>query len=216
MIREDLIDLIGEEEYLSAVQSFRTGTATSVEFAHDIQYHFEQLGFSEEQKWQTWKELVYEIPCYSIWLYVNMFYVNQTTEAQKNELLRILTDLLENGNVAQVNAVKYALWVDFFEDPSTVEKCWNHLTETIKTEAARNHLMEISGPVPYGLKRTYYESSLGTHSHRIDLQTGLKRSCIDIYGDIDVTHALHLVEEIERVDAEIDMSEVRALLKTIT
>ena len=216
MISNQLIELIGEQEYLNAIDSIRIGKSTSVDFAHDIQYHFETLKFDETTIWQTWKELVYELPTYSIWMYVNMFYSNQATEEQKNELNKILSDLLESGSPQQIEAVKYALWVDFFEDPKTVEGCWTYLERTIKTDLAKRHLMEISGPVPYYLKKTYYEFFLGTHDQRVQLQTGLTRSCTDVFGAIDVDEALKLAEEIEKLDAEIDLADLKVLLRSKT
>jgi hypothetical protein len=216
MAREDLIDLIGKELYLKAVQSFTSGTTESIDFGHDIPYHFERLKLTRDDEWATWKELVYDLPSYSIWMYVNLFYVNHATETQRMELLPIFVDLIENGNLSQVEATKYSLWVDFFEDPSTVEECWTYLASNIKSGPGWDTLMEISGPVPYNLKKPCYELFLETHSRRLTLRVALGRSCSDAYGDVDVKHALFLVGEIENVDPEVDMADVRALLTAST
>ncbi len=95
--------------------------------------------------------------------------------------------------------VTYSLWVDWFEDPATVDTAFaevvvglDELAEGPLRRARR--VLAVSGPVPWRLKHDLYRRAANTPVLHEALFLGLRGSLHDVYGDLDREAALGLLE----------------------
>ena len=102
--------------------------------------------------------------------------------------------------------ITYSLWVDWFEDRTTVEVAFAEvLGNNIEELRTKNRLhaltqnplfrraqrvLEISGPVPWPLKYPAYQAAVGSTGPPSALFQGLLSSYHDFYGDLE-PHAAH-------------------------
>ncbi|MCS7483343.1 hypothetical protein ACFFQW_36985 [Umezawaea endophytica] len=98
--------------------------------------------------------------------------------------------------------VTYSLWVDWFEDPATVDTAFaevvvglDELAEGPLRRARR--VLVVSGPVPWRLKRDLYRRAASTPVLHEALFHGLRGSLHDVYGDLDRDEALGLLAEVD-------------------
>jgi hypothetical protein len=82
--------------------------------------------------------------------------------------------------------VKYVLWVEFFEDSSTVEETWKGLMNYPRNNQAVLRLIEKAGPVPFELKYPLYEKLLKDEMNHKSILKSLLFSAYDVYGIIDI------------------------------
>ncbi|HWO66508.1 MAG TPA: hypothetical protein VNO31_41385 [Umezawaea sp.] len=104
--------------------------------------------------------------------------------------------------------VTYSLWVDWFEDPMTVEGAFaevvvglDELTEGPLRRARR--VLVVSGPVPWRLKHDLYRRAASTPVLYEALFHGLRGSLHDVYGDLDREAALDLLEELDLPEEQV-------------
>ena len=91
--------------------------------------------------------------------------------------------------------VGYALWVEFFEDQSTVLETWDGLMKFYDKKAMLR-LLEQSGPVPYDLKAQVYKILIqDTDSHQAIFKS-LLFSAYDLYGQISKGKAKDLLKQL--------------------
>jgi len=109
--------------------------------------------------------------------------------------------------------VTYSLWVDWFEDHTTVEAAFaevlgNDVTELQARdrlqEMARSPLrrrtqrvLEVSGPVPWPIKHPVYRAAAALPDLHHALFRGLLGSYHDVYGDLEPRAALALLRELD-------------------
>jgi hypothetical protein len=98
--------------------------------------------------------------------------------------------------------VTYSLWVDWFEDPATVDTAFaevvvglDELTDGPLRRARR--VLAVSGPVPWRLKHGLYRRAASTPVLHEALFHGLRGSLHDVYGDLDRTAALGLLDGLD-------------------
>lgn len=93
--------------------------------------------------------------------------------------------------------VGYVLWVEFFEDESTVRETWQGLINNCTDRKALLRLLEQAGPVPFDLKETHYNSLLvDTRTHEV-IFNSLLYSAYDVYGKIDNKGALDILAKLK-------------------
>ncbi|MBJ6142771.1 hypothetical protein [Hymenobacter sp. BT559] len=93
--------------------------------------------------------------------------------------------------------LSYVLWVDFFEDITTVRETWQGLVNNCSTKKALLLLLEIAGPVPFDLKEVYYKALLmDIGSHEVVFNS-LLHSAFDVYGQIDSKKAQLILAELK-------------------
>ena len=91
--------------------------------------------------------------------------------------------------------VGYVLWVEFFEDESTVHETWAGLMKFYDKEAILR-LLEHTGPVPYDLKEhVYHTLILDNESHEAIFKS-LLFSAYDVYGQINKVKAKDLLGQL--------------------
>jgi hypothetical protein len=129
------------------------------------------------------------------------FLIANTTNPLVHELLwQEYRSRLEAQGPAE--AITYSLWVDWFEDHTTVETAF---ARVLGDDAGRLHngeaallrrarrVLEISGPVPWTVKEPVYRTAVEIPELHAALFKGLLTSYHDAYGDIEPEPALRLL-----------------------
>lgn len=93
--------------------------------------------------------------------------------------------------------VGYVLWVDFFEDETTVRDTWQGLVNNYSNKKALLRLLEAAGPVPFDLKETHYNSFLVDKTNHEFIFRSLLYSAYDLYGKIDKKKALNILAKLK-------------------
>jgi hypothetical protein len=99
--------------------------------------------------------------------------------------------------------VGYVLWVEFFEDQSTVRETWDGLMNNFYDKKALPCLLEHIGPVPFELKENLYNSLLDDKTNHELIFTSLLYSAYDAFGKIDKPKALSILAKLN-VDTETE------------
>ncbi len=81
--------------------------------------------------------------------------------------------------------VGYVLWVEFFEDESTVKETWLGLMKNYSDRKSLVQLLEYAGPVPFDLKEDLYNSLLADKENHERIFKSLLCSAYDVFGKID-------------------------------
>nr|GFC53870.1 hypothetical protein [Tanacetum cinerariifolium] len=85
--------------------------------------------------------------------------------------------------------VGYVLWVEFFEDVTTVRETWQGLVNNCFTKRLLLTLLEFAGPVPFDLKEIYYKELVSDKASHGCILNSLLYSACDVYGQIDKNKA---------------------------
>ncbi len=102
--------------------------------------------------------------------------------------------------------VSYVLWVEFFEDKTTVKDAWQglaHLVNNYSDKKALQRLLEQAGPVPFDLKESIYNSLLIDKTNHELIFNSLLYSAYDVFGQIDKKKALNILSKL-KVDTETE------------
>lgn len=94
------------------------------------------------------------------------------------------------------NEVEYVLWVEFFEDSDTVEASWFGMLNACRKNMLEHLLLPISGPVPWGLKFSFYKEMLANPVHHFLLLKALLFSMVDVYGKYDLNEVKLLADQL--------------------
>jgi len=99
--------------------------------------------------------------------------------------------------------VGYVLWVEFFEDESTVRETWQGLMNNYSDRKSLLRILEQAGPVPFDLKETLYNSLLvDINTHEL-IFNSLLYSAYDVFGKIDKEKTLHILAKL-KIDTETE------------
>jgi hypothetical protein len=93
--------------------------------------------------------------------------------------------------------VGYVLWVDFFEDESTVRESWHGLVNNYSDKKSLLRLLEQAGPVPFDLKETYYYNLLNDKTNHELIFNSLLYGAYDVFGQIDKKKALNILARLK-------------------
>jgi hypothetical protein len=92
--------------------------------------------------------------------------------------------------------VSYILWVEFFEDITTVRDAWQGLINSCPNKKALLVMLEVAGPVPFDLKEKYYELLLPDNDNHAAIFNSLLHSAFDVYGEIDKRKASAILNKL--------------------
>ncbi len=97
--------------------------------------------------------------------------------------------------------------------PDTVDEAWTELALPDElSEEGLERLLDISGPVPFGLKEPFYDRLLSNKRWHQAIFVGLVRSAFDYYGDLDIAAARRILARLDVPEDAIGMEELRARL----
>lgn len=119
------------------------------------------------------------------------------------------------------DAVLYSLWVDWFEDPATVERAFAEVLgndvaalgggdERLLRRAAA--VLRESGPVPWRFKHPVYEAATEVPALRPAVYRGLLTSYHDIYGFLEIGPALALLDRLDLPPDTEHLADLRGAL----
>ena len=123
-------------------------------------------------------------------------------EIEKEIIWKHFMNYLASENY-YADPVGYVLWVDFFEDETTVRDTWQGLVNNYSNKKALLRLLEMAGPVPFDLKETHYNSLLVDKSTHEVIFNSLLYSAYDVYGKIDKNKALNILAKL-KVDTKTE------------
>jgi hypothetical protein len=122
----------------------------------------------------------------------------------------------------EVEAVTYSLWVDWFEDHTTsatafAEVLGNDIDRVVadRSEALlrrARRVLECSGPVPWPVKEPTYRTAVRLPALHPALFLGLRASFHDVYGDLEPTAALALLDQLDLPTNTQYLAELRHVL----
>ncbi len=102
-------------------------------------------------------------------------------------------ELISDPDDRLADPVGYSLWCDYFEDRETVGEAWLRVAHLDGlSERGVQRLLELSGPVPFGLKAPLYDELAFDPLWHVFVFRGLLSSGFDYFGDIDVKAARRL------------------------
>lgn len=99
--------------------------------------------------------------------------------------------------------VGYVLWVEFFEDKTTVRETWQGLINNYSDRKSLLRLLEQAGPVPFDLKESVYNSLLVDRKTHELIFNSLLYSAYDVFGKIDKDKTLKILTKL-KVDTGTD------------
>ena len=123
---------------------------------------------------------------------------------------------------APSEAVLYSLWVDWFEDISTVERAFAETLgqdvpslpeasdEVLRRAAA---VLKVSGPVPWALKYPVYTAAMAVERLRSAVFGGVLYSYHDVYGSLEIAPALQLLDALDLPEDTEHLAELRSELE---
>jgi hypothetical protein len=127
--RSELLEYVGADLYRAACEWARHGG----EVAWDV-------------------EAVEEMPCYGNLMLISAQARDGFGAGEWEAMWGAYRRWLESGDEPLAHAASYSLWVDWLEDPSTVERAWQAMIAAPPERRRTERLVEISGPVPWKLK----------------------------------------------------------------
>ena len=122
---------------------------------------------------------------------------NEITNPEEKEIIwkRFMKYLVAEKYYA--DPVAYVLWVEFFEDASTVEETWHGLVNNYSDKNSLLRLLEVAGPVPFDLKETVYNNLLGDEENHDHIFKSLLYSAYDVFGKIDKKKTLNILPKLK-------------------
>jgi hypothetical protein len=78
----------------------------------------------------------------------------------------------------------YSLWVDYFENPPTVEEAWREMLHE-PTDRRLERLLHASGPVPWQLKAPLFERLSRAPRWHPFIRLALDAAETDVFGQSD-------------------------------
>jgi hypothetical protein len=127
------------------------------------------------------------MPCYGNTMYIKLSH-ERFKRAEKRTFWDAWRAALDSDDDRLAEPAVYSLWVDFFEDRSTVKEAWREMT-TAPTERRLERLLEASGPVPWRLKEALFEQIWREPRWHPFIFRALKGSAFEYFGDFDARAA---------------------------
>ena len=115
------------------------------------------------------------------------------------------------ATIASPNRWGIPLWVDFFEDQSTVKEAWREMTrpDTAPSERRLERLLELAGPVPWRLKEPLFEQLFPEPRWHPFILRALVGSAFDVCGDCKPRAAERWLGRLQLPDDAPDLAALR-------
>jgi hypothetical protein len=178
---EDAVALVGRERYDAACAAARRDVwPKELEMVpHDLQDLWDD---ADGDRLGVALRILREMPCYANTMALKW----NANEIDRERLWSAYRDALDGDDEPLVKTVSYSLWVDFFEDQTTVSEAFNAMIDGAPdTRIAR--ILEISGPVPWHLKAPWF-GWLGKR-WRKPVAAATESARAEYYGQVDEADA---------------------------
>jgi hypothetical protein len=194
---QTLIDLAGAEAFEDACRQAMSSGGES--FASKVPHVLsDRLWFngseSLDERLTIAAELYRVMPCYANLMYWRYGDFDGPARARMWDAYR---EFLDNPRDAVGEPIAYSLWVDYFEDPTTVDRAWREVSGPQEPRRPRlDRVIAASGPVPWPLKESLYQQLAAEGGWDEPLLAGLYGSCIDVYGSLERKPALRILRRL--------------------
>lgn len=205
MTKDSLIASVGRERYERASRRLgpiasRTGHEdVSGDYAsdliHDVSPLIWEAPLSDTAKVRLFFDVYDDLPSYGMLMYAKFSYSDLDIESRALWWMEV-RNRIETENPCLRDPIVYALWCDFFEDPSTVREAWLALTVSRKEPLIRAAL-SVSGPVPWDLKQPLLEELSDVSPMQDAVFDALVGSAFDYFGQIDKVGASRLLVKLK-------------------
>ncbi len=148
---------------------------------------------SIEQKFDFSILLFERNPMYKITAELNMNF-SKMSDAVKDQMWNFYRNHLTSEKTVHRDQIEYSLWVDFFEDSTTVEEAWKQLVGNYENENILKRLLSISGPVPFPLKEVLYKKVIHDEEFHPYILDSIGRSFFDVCGEIEIEKAREILK----------------------
>jgi hypothetical protein len=222
-----LVATVGRERYDEACrQAWQTaaGTGKAREPRHtpdrlaaDVPHELADLWYDESTSLSVKLDLalrIYrEMPGYATLMYVKSHYEDLDGDLRER-LWTAYRAALESDDRRVADPVAYSLWVDFFEDQSTVDEAWQAMTrrDAAGWEPRLRRVLDGAGPVPWPHKETLFEALAGDASWHPYILDALIGSAFDYFGQLDARAARRWLGRLRLREDARGLSELRAKL----
>ncbi len=133
-------------------------------------------------------ELFERSPEYGICMELKIAFTEMSKEI-RDFLWEKYRNYLLSGTDKQKEQIKYSLWVDFFEDPETVDESWSKIVNDNSEINVLRQVLSISGPVPFEKKDKLYLKVIADKKNHEYILDSLVGSFFDVYGQINFQRA---------------------------
>jgi len=126
-----------------------------------------------------------EMPCYANTMELNGAY-ERFGDDEKQMLWTAFREVLGSEDDRLADPLAYALWVDFFEDPTTVEESWREMTrrDGDAWERRIERVLENAGPVPWPLKEELFAQLVRDTRFHHAIFRALAGSAFEVCGQL--------------------------------
>jgi hypothetical protein len=185
---EELVERIGPERYRAACDLAWNGPEGEMwpDDLGDVPGELAGL-WEHDDALELGLRLLREMPCYGTASCIKTAY-GDLGRAERARLWEAYRAALDSGPERLSAAVEYSLWVDFFEDQSTVTETWREMTRD-PTDRRLERLLEAAGPVPWNLKERLFEPLVRDPRWHPFIRAALDASASEYYGKNDAKAA---------------------------
>jgi hypothetical protein len=163
--------------------------------AHKISDLVWESQLSSLEKLELVLQFYDDMPCYAYLMNLNSQFHNLSKE-EKNLFWQWVRAQLDSEDTAIKSPLGYSLWCNFFEDPQTVAEAWAKLLKPLPSDIALQMLLNVSGPVPFDLKKQIYDMLVDKPVWHPYIFQSLLHSQFDVYGKIDKQAARQILQKL--------------------
>ncbi|HET9297918.1 MAG TPA: hypothetical protein VFP18_13590 [Candidatus Binatia bacterium] len=220
MTKDEIIAAVGYDAFKREAKRIRADAArpdygrggdVSSELPHELASLIWDSDLPAAEKIQLFFEIYDEVPSYGLSMYSTHFY-KEFSVGEKALWWAGVRERLGRSDAALRNPLEYSLWCDYFENTETVEEAWQALTSDASNERILRCVIKASGPVPYELKRALYEQLAERLEWQQPIFEALFYSAHDYFGQIDPTHARHLLARLQIAEGTPGLIELESKL----
>jgi hypothetical protein len=153
-----------------------------------------------------------EMPCYANTIALHGFY-GEFAVGERDALWEAYRTWLASDDDRLADPIAHSLWVDFFEDPATVQEAWRAVTRTDVGvwERRVERVLRVAGPVPWHVKAPLLEELAGIPRMHQAVFGALAGSAFDLLGQLG-PEAGGLLQRLALPDDTPDLAALRARL----
>ena len=220
MTLQDIIERVGEEEFLTACEEARQAAPTTghgasgfnSDLPHDVSEWIWDSDLSPLDKLALVFGVYEQMPCYSFFFCVIVHAYRGLSEDERLVLWQYYARYLSSEDAALAEPAAYSLWCDVFESPARVQEAWNALVLNTNNERLLRRVLIASGPVPFALKEALYSRLLPDRKWHPFIFRSLLHSRHDMYGDFDAGRARDVFQKLDLPPDTEHLDDLAAIL----
>ena len=158
-------------------------------------------------------QLYRDMPCYGNTMYVGHFFCD-FAPAERERFWAFYREMLDSEEDQLADPIGYSLWVDYFENPETVEEAWREITrrDVDPWERRVGRVLDQAGPVPWPLKEALFAELVADRAWDRHIFEAVKGGVVDVYGRSDRC-ALEWLDRLRLPPDTPDLAELRKELE---